>query len=238
MIRASRDWLAGTLVRAQPLTSTARSLTFAVPGWPGAEAGQHVDLRLTAPDGYHAVRSYSIATATGEEVELAVERLPDGEVSPFLVDDLEIGDAIELRGPLGGWFVWRPTQLRPVQLIAGGSGVVPLVAMIRAHVRAASTAPMQLLYSLRAPDAALYRDELALPAPNPITTWHYTRMAPPGWQAGRLTPDDLAQKTFAPGDEPLTYICGPTGFVEAVARALTGLGHNPRDIRTERFGGT
>jgi len=231
----------GTLVGARPLTGSARSLTFDVPGWPGNEAGQHVDVRLTAPDGYQAVRSYSLAgSGPGEQVELAVERLPDGEVSPFLVDAIELGDTVELRGPLGGWFVWRPEPARPVQLVAGGSGVVPLVAMLRAHRDAGSRATMRLLYSVRTPGDALYADELASAAPGDATTWHYTRSTPPGWPRAprRLTADDLRDDTLAPEPGVRTYVCGPTGFVEAVARALTGLGHAPGDIRTERFGGS
>lgn len=237
---AARRWLTGSLVRAHPLTAAARSITFTVPDWPGNEAGQHVDVRLTAPDGYQAVRSYSIASAgPGEEVELAVERLPDGEVSPFLVDDLELGDTVELRGPLGGWFVWRADQTQPVQLIAGGSGIVPFVAMFRAHSRAASSVLMHLLYSLRTPDDAFFRDELSESSATSPTTWHYTRTVPLGWShaAGRLTVEDLKKETLAPELGPLTYICGPTGFVETVARALTSIGHSADSIRTERFGG-
>lgn len=238
MNTSSGGWLTGTLVDAVPLTDSARSLTFQVPGWPGNDAGQHVDIRLTAPDGYQAVRSYSIATAgPGEALELAVERLPDGEVSPFLVDELEIGDTVELRGPLGRWFVWRPEQTAAVQLIAGGSGVVPLVAMARVHTRSEAPSTMRLLYSLRGPADALYREELsAMPG---ATTWHYTRSAPPGWPraARRLTAEDLMRETLPPADEPLTYICGPTGFVEAVAAAMLDVGHAADRIRTERFGG-
>jgi ferredoxin-NADP reductase len=239
--RPATGWLTGSLVRARPLTTSARSITFAVPGWPGNEAGQHVDVRLTAPDGYQAVRSYSVASAgTGEEIELAIDRLPNGEVSPFLVDDLELGDPVELRGPLGGWFVWRPEQTQPIQLIAGGSGVVPFIAMIRTHAQARSGAPMQLLYSLRTPDDAFFRDELSVPSVAARTTWHYSRAVPPGWSrsAGRLTPEDLKSETLSPEHTPLTYICGPTGFVETVSRALIGLGHAADSIRTERFGGT
>jgi ferredoxin-NADP reductase len=212
-----------------------------VPGWPGHAAGQHVDVRLTAPDGYQAIRSYSIASAgPGEEIELAIDRLPDGEVSPFLVDDLELGDTVELRGPLGGWFVWRPQQTQPVQLIAGGSGVVPFVAMTRAHAQAGSSVPMHLLYSLRKPSDALFRGELTQPSATARTTWHYTRTVPPGWSrtAGRLTAEDLKSETLPPERGPLIYICGPTGFVETVSHALTTLGHAPDTIRTERFGGT
>ena len=240
MTRAAFVWRQGRLARTRTLTASARSLTFDVPGWPGNDAGQHVDVRLTAPDGYQAVRSYSVASSgPGEQIEIAVERLPDGEVSPYLVDDLELGDEAELRGPLGRWFVWQPGSVRPVQLIAGGSGVVPLVAMMRARANAHSAAPMQLLYSLRSPDDALYRDELTGPLATTVTTWHYTRAAPIDWpyRPKRLAADDLRLKTLPPAREPLTYVCGPTGFVEAVAHILTELGHDPDSIRTERFGG-
>lgn len=233
-------WLSGSLARAHPLTASARSITIAVPNWPGNNAGQHVDVRLTSPDGYQAVRSYSIASAgLGEEVELAIDRLPDGEVSPFLVDYLELGDTVELRGPLGGWFVWRPEQTQPVQLIAGGAGVVPFIAMTRTHASVGSSAPMQLLYSLRTPDDAFFRDELSQLSATARTTWHYTRTVPPGWSrsAGRLTAEDLKSDALPPEEAPLTYVCGPTGFVETVSRALTSLGHPPDTIRTERFGG-
>lgn len=241
MTSPANGWLTGSLARAHPLTATARSITFRVPNWPGNDAGQHVDVRLTSPDGYQAVRSYSIASAgPGEEIELAIDRLPDGEVSPFLVDDLELDDTVELRGPLGGWFVWRPEQTQPVQLIAGGSGVVPFIAMTRAHASVGSSVPMQLLYSLHTPDDAFFRDELSQPTATARTTWHYTRAVPPGWSrsAGRLTAEDLKSETLPPEQAPLTYICGPTGFVETVSRALTSLGHAPGTIRTERFGGT
>lgn len=241
MSEATRRWRRGTLVRDRALSASARSLTFAVPDWPGAAAGQHVDVRLTAPDGYQAVRSYSLARAgTDREIELAVERLPDGEVSPFLVDELEPGDEVELRGPLGGWFVWRPGEQRPVQLIAGGSGIVPLVAIARAHAAADSTAPMRLLASVRTPESALYRDELEQLRATAPTRWHYTRVAPPGWTGpvGRLSPRDLEREVIAGSQHPLVYVCGPTGFVEAVARTLIDLGQTADSIRTERFGGT
>ncbi|MDQ0923822.1 ferredoxin-NADP reductase [Pseudarthrobacter sp. W1I19] len=240
MTRTAMGWFTGSLVNAHPLTESARSITFAVPGWTGNAAGQHVDVRLTAPDGYQAVRSYSIASVgAGEEIELAIDRLPDGEVSPFLVDDLELGDRVELRGPLGGWFVWRPDQCKPVQLVAGGSGVVPLLAMMRAHTDSGSLAPMRLLYSIRTPDDAFFRDELLRHSSTSPTTWHYSRAVPPGWSraAGRLTAEDLRVETLPPEQVPLIYICGPTGFVEAVSSGLVELGHSAENIRTERFGG-
>lgn len=236
----SSAWFPATLVRARALTATARSLTFAADGWPGNAAGQHVDVRLTAPDGYQAVRSYSIASAgDGAEIELAVDRLPDGEVSPFLVDDIEVGDSVELRGPLGGWFVWKPEDERPVQLIGGGSGVVPFVAMARMHALTASAAPMRLLYSLRSPADAFYAEELSSLG-GLETAWHYTRAAPSGWErpAARITSEDLRRETLAPDLAPSIFICGPTGFVETVSRAMLELGHAERLIRTERFGGT
>lgn len=236
----SSAWFPATLVRARALTVSARSLTFAADGWPGNAAGQHVDVRLTAPDGYQAVRSYSIASAgEGTEIELAVDRLPDGEVSPFLVDDIEIGDTVELRGPLGGWFVWKPEDERPVQLIGGGSGVVPLVAMARMHALTASAAPMRLLYTLRSPADAFYAEELSSLS-GLETVWHYTRAAPSGWvrPAARITADDLQRETLAPELAPSIFICGPTGFVESVSRAMLELGHPEDHIRTERFGGT
>lgn len=235
------SWHVGTVVSTKTETPTGRSIVFDVPGWTGNVAGQHVDVRLTAPDGYQAVRSYSIASAdTSQRVQLAVDRLPDGEVSPYLVDDLQVGDQVEFRGPLGGWFVWRPTETQPVQLIGGGSGIVPLVAMIRAHAAAASTARFRLLYSVRSPGDAFFADELnSLVGPNFELEWLYTREAPNGWPrpAHRITLDDLARLTIPPTDNPAVFVCGPTGFVETVATHLVELGHDPVAVKTERFGG-
>lgn len=228
------------------LTPTSRLITLRVPGWPGHRAGQHLDVRLTAPDGYQASRSYSIgAPSAGELVEVAVERLDDGEVSPFLVDVLEAGDSLEVRGPIGGWFVWSPDQTEPVQLIAGGSGVVPLMAMAREHARAGSAAPMRLLYSVRSPASVYYGHELLALAERSAgsggvaTELLYTRVAPEGAArlAGRVTPSLLAEATLPPSIEPTVYVCGPTSFVETVASALVAHGHPPERIRTERFGG-
>jgi ferredoxin-NADP reductase len=214
---------------------------FSVPGWTGNVAGQHVDVRLTAPDGYQAVRSYSIASADDtERVQLAVDKLPDGEVSPYLVDELREGDQVEFRGPLGGWFVWRPSQTEPVQLIAGGSGIVPLVAMIRAHAASASTVPFRLLYSVRSPADRFFVAELEeLEGPLLEITWVYTRETPVGWPtpAGRVTEEILARSTIAARENPAVFVCGPTGFVEAVATHLVALGHDPLAVKTERFGG-
>lgn len=239
-------WTEAVAESVAPLTPTSRLLVLRVPGWPGHLAGQHLDVRLTAPDGYQASRSYSIgAPADGERVELAVERLDDGEVSPYLVDGLEAGDRLEIRGPIGGWFVWRPEQAEPVQLIAGGSGVVPLMAMAREHARSGSTARMQLLYSVRSPVFAYYREELAALAERPAATGGvavdhvFTRVAPAGAArpAGRVTPELLVEAALPAALEPTVYVCGPTSFVEAVATALVEQGHSPERVRTERFGG-
>jgi ferredoxin-NADP reductase len=179
-------WRVGTVVALQDETATARTITLKVPDWPGHIAGQHVDVRLTASDGYSAVRSYSIASAPNAEkrVELTVERLPNGEVSPYLTQELAVGDRLELRGPIGGWFVWRPQQTEPIQLIAGGSGIVPLMAMIRSRASTGSTAPFRLLYSVREPAAVFYRDDLLALSDcyNKVSlTYAYTRIPPKDW---------------------------------------------------------
>jgi ferredoxin-NADP reductase len=223
-------------------TSHARVLLLDVPGWPGNAPGQHLDVRLTAEDGYQAERSYSIASfGAAETVELAVDVVPDGEVSPYLVEVAEVGDMLEVKGPLGAYFVWDATDTSPVQLIAGGSGIVPLLAMARAHDRGASTAPFRLLYSVRSPADALYRAEIdALGERSLELTWAFTRSAPDGWPApvGRLTPERIAAATWAPDVHPQVFICGPTPFVEAAANAMVAVGHDPGRVRTERFGGS
>jgi len=188
------------------------------------------------------VRSYSLGSyGPAETIELAVDEIPDGEVSPYLVEDVLPGDELEVKGPLGGYFVWRPGGETPVQLIAGGSGIVPLMAMVRAATDAGAAASVRLLYSVRTEHDAIYRDELAgLTGDGGVgVTWRYTRAAPDGWTdpVGRLDDDALRAATWEPGQEPIVYVCGPTGFVEHVADALVGLGHEPARIRTERFGG-
>ncbi|MFE5409813.1 ferredoxin reductase [Microbacterium sp. NPDC056569] len=235
-------WRPGRVVEAVPATPSARILRLQVPGWPGNDAGQHVDIRLTAEDGYQAVRSYSLATyGAAETIELAVDEVPDGEVSPYLVEDVLPGDELEVKGPLGGYFVWRPGGEVPVQLIAGGSGIVPLMAIARAATDAGAAASVRLLYSVRTTTDAIYREELErLAAEGGVgLTWRYTREAPEGWsgRVGRVDDDALRSATWEPGREPISYVCGPTGFVEHVADALVGLGHEPARIRTERFGG-
>lgn len=223
----------GTVASARAETPSGRSIWIDVPEWPGNIAGQHVDVRLTAPDGYQATRSYSLASSGPDaRLQLAVDKLPDGEVSPYLVDDLQPGDMLELRGPLGGWFVWKPDIDRPVQLIAGGSGVVPLVAMLRAHAASGSTALMRLLYSVRTPDDRFFADELEK---LDNVTYAYTRSGPPDATIGRLTKERLADAALPVG--AAVFVCGPTGFVEAVASWLVELGHDAGSIKTERFGG-
>ena len=238
-------WRVGTVVVLHDETTTARTIALDVPDWPGHVAGQHVDVRLTAPDGYSAVRSYSIASVPNAEkrVELTVERLPDGEVSPYLTQDVAVGDRLELRGPIGGWFVWRPQQTEPIQLVAGGSGLVPLMAMIRARAASGSTAPFRLLYSVRKPEAVLYRDELQALSDHdgsPALTYAYTRVAPKDWPrpAGRIDADLIAHTTWQSSLSPTCYVCGPTSFVESAASLLIAAGHDPNRIRTERFGAT
>jgi ferredoxin-NADP reductase len=242
-------WRVATLVEERDETPTTRSLVFDVPGWPGHLAGQHVDVRLTAEDGYSTERSYSIASAPdGELVELTVQRVSEGEVSPYLTEELRNGDLLELRGPVGGWFVWHPEQTEPVLLIAGGSGVVPLMAMIRARrqtvparaVPRTAGAPFRLLYSVRTPEDRMYLNELQSPDAGLETTFLYTRQAPMDWprRPGRLGMADLVQVAWPPSAGATIYVCGPTGFVEYAADLLVELGHPPERIRTERFGPT
>ena len=234
------NWRVARLLDARSETSSARTLSLQVDGWPGHVAGQHVDVRLTAEDGYSAQRSYSIASATGSNtIELTVQLVPDGEVSSYLVRDFAIGDPVELRGPIGGWFVWRPEQKEPVLLIAGGSGIVPLMAMLRTRALAGSDSPFRLIYSVRTPREVYYGDELRVRASEDRgldVALLYTREAPDGATrpAGRITGADLTQV------DPRTrcFVCGPTGFVEHVADQLVAQGHDSNLIRTERFGPT
>ena len=232
-------WRASTLVEEREETASARTLVFEVPEWPGHLAGQHVDVRLTAEDGYSTQRSYSIASAAdGARLELSVQRVPDGEVSPYLLDGLAVGDKVELRGPVGGWFVWRPEQTEPVLLVAGGSGVVPLMAMIRARRAAGSRAPFRLVYSVRTPEDRMYLSELRRADPGVDTAFLYTRSAPEASPRPprRVDAADLTRAGWPPDFAPTVYVCGPTGFVEHVADLLVDLGHQADRIRTERFG--
>jgi len=233
-------WRAATVSAVRRESATARTLTLDVPGWPGHLPGQHVDLRLTAEDGYTATRAYSLASAAeGMRIKVTVEQVPDGEVSPYLTTQAAPGDRMEIRGPVGGWFVWRPDQPGPVQLVGGGSGVVPLMAMIRGRSGSGADVPMRLLYSVRDPSAVLYGEELAAAADRGVRVdVLYTRDAPPGWSRppGRIDHRLLADVTVAPAERPTCYVCGPTAFVETVAELLVRVGHDPSRIRTERFG--
>lgn len=234
-------WYPATLLERRPETPSVVTLVLRVPGWPGHLPGQHVDVRLTAEDGYSTQRSYSLAAPDhGAVVELTVQTVIDGEVSPFLAEGLQVGDPVELRGPVGGWFVWSPELPVRVLLVAGGSGVVPLMAMIRARQEAGSAVPMRLVYSVRTPADVIFAKELEqLSGDGLEVVLVHTRSAPPGSDrpAGRLTSEELASLAWSPADDVRTYVCGPTGFVDAAAAALVAAGHGDDTIRTERFGG-
>ncbi|WP_432131873.1 ferredoxin reductase [Streptomyces tendae] len=234
-------WRTAVVTGRRQESGAAVTLELDVPGWPGHVSGQHVDIRLTAEDGYSTQRSYSIASAPSPgQLEVTVQRLPDGEVSPYLADEVVPGDRIELRGPVGGWFVWRPEQREPVLLVAGGSGLVPLMSMIRTRALAGNRAPFRLLHSVRSPSEQLYGTELASAGAGLEVTYLYTRQAPHGASRtpGRLLPSDLVGGGWAPQARPTCYVCGPTGFAEKASHYLVLLGHEPERIRTERFGGT
>ena len=238
-------WRLGRVTRRIDETARAKSLVLNVPDWPGHRAGQHVDVRLTAPDGYQAERSYSIASAPedGDQVALTVERIEDGEVSPYLVDELAQGDQLELRGPIGGYFVWEVDQGGPLLLIGGGSGICPLMAMVRHSTERGSRVPTRLLYSSRSLEDVIYKAELDKLANrvDGLEVFHtLTRSQPAGWSgySRRIDRDMLAEVAFAPTQEPLCMVCGPTPLVEAVATTLVELGHAPDRVKTERFGPT
>jgi ferredoxin-NADP reductase len=235
-------WQAATVTGLAAETPRVTTIGFDVPDWPGQQAGQHLDIRLTAADGYQAERSYSIASAPdGTRLELTVVRIDDGEVSPYLTGDLRPGDQIELRGPVGGYFVWEPDEGGPLLLVAGGSGIAPLMAMVRLRAAAGSTVDTRLLVSSRSWEDIIYRDELERLAGGGLTVVHtLTASQPPGWAgyARRVDAEMLAQVGPGPAERPRVYVCGPTPFVEAVAEALVGLGHQPQAIKTERFGPT
>jgi ferredoxin-NADP reductase len=250
-------WREAVIRELRPETPSAKTLVLDVPGWPGHAAGQHVDIRLTAEDGYQAQRSYSIASRPGSpRLELTVERIDDGEVSPYLTEDALSGDGFELRGPIGGYFVWDPSRDEPLLLVGGGSGLVPLMAMLRHRRATGSTVDARLLLSARTLEDVLYREELeelaedrgateatagrgpSQPVDVRITL---TREHPPsGWGgfAGRIDRDMVAEVSPPPSQRPRAYVCGPTPFVEEAARLLVELGHEPRRVHTERFGPT
>jgi ferredoxin-NADP reductase len=229
-------WQLGEIVELRDETPSVKTLVLELPDWPGHRAGQHVDVRLTAEDGYQAQRSYSIASAPEDEhLEITVERLDDGEVSPYLADELIVGDKLELRGPIGGYFVWNAGQGGPLLLVGGGSGVVPLVAMLRHRAAAAPEVPARLLYSARSLEDVIYRHELEVPD----VVFTFTRAQPPGWEGyARRVDEAMLREVGFPDAEGVAYVCGPTRFVEAVADGLVAVGYAPELIRTERFGPT
>jgi ferredoxin-NADP reductase len=241
--RPSR-WLPAEIIEILPETPRVSTLRLRVPAWPGHVAGQHVDVRLTADDGYQAQRSYSIASAPGSDVlDLTIERLEDGEVSPYLTELAGPGDRFELRGPIGGWFIWEHAPAGPLQFVAGGSGIVPIMAMLRHRARIGDRVPARLLYSSRSFEEIIYREELAAlcAGDDTLRVVHtLTRLRPPDWAGfGRRIDAAMLQEIFrTPDSLPLTYVCGPTAMVEAAANAFVDLGHDPARIRTERFGPT
>jgi ferredoxin-NADP reductase len=228
------NWRVASLVEFVDETPRTRTLVLDVDGWPGHRAGQHVDVRLTAEDGYQAERTYSIASGPNNgKVELTVELIEDGEVSPYLVGELQHGDSFELRGPIGGWFAWDPSEGGPLLLVGGGSGVVPLRSMLRARP---ADVPVQLIYSARTLEDVIYRRELEALGDDVVLT--LTREQRDGFHAGRVDADLLREAGFPPEREPRIFVCGPTPFVESVASELVGLGHAPDRVKTERFGPT
>jgi ferredoxin-NADP reductase len=260
------SWLVATVKEARDETATARTLTLDVPGWPGHLAGQHVTARLTAEDGYAAQRDYSIASAPEQDrFEVTVQRLADGEVSPYLTGVAAPGDRLEVRGPIGGWFAWHPADKRPLLLLAGGSGIVPLMSMIRTRDEAGSQVPVRLIYSARTPADVIYQSDLServrvspltvsylytrtlyRPAPAPQDTKDTGPQAsgtsgPGGGRilrryGDRLDAAALAEAAFSPQQNPAIFVCGPSGFVETAADLLVAAGHLPGAIKTERFG--
>jgi ferredoxin-NADP reductase len=239
-LRGRLTWQVAKVAAVAAETASVRTITLDVPDWPGHRAGQHLDIRLTDEDGYVAERSYSIASAPGEPVAITVERLDDGEVSPYLTDELRAGDDLELRGPIGGYFVWEPGDGGPLLLLAGGSGIVPLRSILRHRERTGSTVPVRLLYSSRTLDDVIYRVEFDMAASGVEVVHTLTRNQPPGW-AGygrRVDAALLAEVAWPAAGTPLAYVCGPTSFVEAVSQALVQGGYPPQRVKTERFGAT
>ncbi len=238
------SWHAATVVERRKETETAATIVLDVPDWPGHDAGQHVDVRLRAADGYSAVRTYSIANAPStNRVELTIELMPEGEVSPYLVETIAPGSPLEILGPIGGWFTWRPEQVESIQLIAGGSGIVPLMAMIRARDQAGVHPRFSLLYSVRTPEAIIYRDELSRlesKGDGLSIAFAYTRKTPANWTSPprRIDAEAIAAAALAASENTLAYICGANPFVETASQLLIGAGYNESRIKTERFGPT
>jgi ferredoxin-NADP reductase len=234
-------WQLARVVGVAPETGRTKTIVLEAPNWAGHRAGQHVDVRLTAEDGYQAQRSYSIASAPEDEhLMLTVEEIDEGEVSPYLTEELRAGDELELRGPIGGWFVWEGSEGGPLLLFGGGSGVVPLRAMLRHRVAASNPTPARLVYSARSLADVIYRDELQASGDGVEVHFALTRSWPEDWTGHRGRVDDalLDAVTWAPSETPAIYICGPNGFVEAISRQMVARGHSPGRVKTERFGPT
>jgi ferredoxin-NADP reductase len=239
-VRRRLTWQTAAVTSIARETDAVATIELKPPDWPGHLAGQHLDVRLTAEDGYAAERSYSIASAPGEPLAITVQRLENGEVSPYLTEELRVGDELELRGPIGGYFVWEPSDHSPLMLIAGGSGVVPLRSMLRHRLLTGSAVPARLLYSARTLPDVIYRGELDQYRDGVRVIWTLTSSQPPGWTgySGRVNAAMLTETAWPASQHPLAFICGPTSFVEAVAGNLIGLGYPPERVKTERFGGT
>jgi ferredoxin-NADP reductase len=239
-VRGRLTWQVATVASLTRETASVCTIGLEPADWAGHRAGQHLDVRLTAEDGYRAERSYSIASAPGEQLAITVERLDDGEVSPYLTDELQVGDELELRGPIGGYFVWGPGDGSPLTLLAGGSGIVPLRSILRHRLRTGSDVPARLLYSARTLPDVIYRDELGQHHDGVAVSYTLTRSQPPGWtgHTGRINADLLADAAWPAAANPVAYICGPTSFVETAAAGLVGLGYPPERVKTERFGAT
>ncbi len=239
-VRGRLTWQTATVAAVTPETASAVTLSLSVPDWAGHRAGQHVDIRLTSDDGYQAERAYSIASAPGEPLAITVERLDDGEVSPYLTEEARSGDQLEVRGPVGGYFVWEAGSGGPLLLAAGGSGVVPLRAILRHRSRVGSSAPVRLLYSSRSWQDVIYSSELDFPADGVEVIYTLTRSQPRAWHgyARRVDAQMLAEVAWPAAEGPLAYVCGPTSFVESVATGLVGLGYPAGRVKTERFGAT
>ncbi len=240
-VRGRLTWQVATVSQLIDETPSVRTIVLQVPDWAGHRAGQHLDVRLTAEDGYSAERSYSIASAPGEPVAITVERLEDGEVSPYLTGELQVGDELELRGPIGGYFVWDADHDRgPLMLLAGGSGIAPLRSILRQREHSGSMVPTRLVYSSRSLPDVIYRGELDRCDGGVEVIYTLTRQQPPGWSghAGRVDAALLAEATWPASQDPIAFVCGPTSFVETVAEGLVGLGYPARRVKTERFGAT
>jgi ferredoxin-NADP reductase len=239
-VRGRLTWQVATVASVAAETDSVKTINLEVPDWPGHHAGQHLDVRLTAEDGYSAERSYSVAAADGEPVAITVERLDDGEVSPYLTEELRTGDQLEVRGPIGNWFTWGSADGGPLLLVAGGSGIVPLRAILRHRLCSGSDVPVRLLYSSRTLADVIYRSELDQPHAGAQVSYTLTRSQPPGWTgfSGRVDEAMLAKVAWPASEYPLAFVCGPNRFVETVAELLVAREYPANRVKTERFGGT